>query len=184
MQGGAILVQGELFSGRGGLVEGFIENIDRTPISFVALEDPKLVLPQTPQWNIFSAFSSLKGGRAGWLVEKCTELGATSVTPLLTERSSIISDNRVERLQRVILAAAKQCTLYRERVNLITKAGAIAVGLGPHRLRVETATIYSYFSDSYSMIGACKFYIISETLVSNYYVADTTGVQGYGISLC
>ncbi|XVF67417.1 hypothetical protein PTKIN_Ptkin10aG0119300 [Pterospermum kingtungense] len=99
----------DLFNGKGGLVEGFIQNIDRAAIDFVALEDPKLVLPQTPQWHVFAAFGSLKGGRADWLVEKCTELGASSVTPLLTERSSNISDNRVERLQRVILAAAKQC---------------------------------------------------------------------------
>ncbi|KAG4114017.1 hypothetical protein ERO13_D12G019200v2 [Gossypium hirsutum] len=164
----------ELFNGKGGLVEGFIQNIDRSSIDFVALEDPKLVLPQTPQWHIFAAFGSLKGGRADWLVEKCTELGASSVTPLLTQRSSTISDNRVERLQRVILAAAKQCQRLHEmklnhpmkidnliplvakskqsfiaiaedftekEVDLITEAGATAVGLGPHRLRVETATI-------------------------------------------
>ncbi|XP_017971967.1 PREDICTED: ribosomal RNA small subunit methyltransferase E isoform X2 [Theobroma cacao] len=98
----------ELFNGKGGLVEGCIQNIDRTAIDFVALEEPKLVLPQS-QWHVFAAFGSLKGGRADWLVEKCTELGATSVTPLLTERSSVIADNRVERLQRVILAATKQC---------------------------------------------------------------------------
>ncbi|KAG4168373.1 hypothetical protein ERO13_A12G018701v2 [Gossypium hirsutum] len=186
----------ELFNGKGDLVEGFIQNIDRSSIDFVALEDPKLVLPQTPQWHIFAAFGSLKGGRADWLVEKCTELGASSVTPLLTQRSSTISDNRVERLQRVILAAAKQCQRLHEmklnhpmkidnliplvakskqsfiaiaegtplvsaltattkepsgliivgpegekEVDLITEAGATAVGLGPHRLRVETATI-------------------------------------------
>ncbi|KAE8683069.1 Detected protein of confused Function [Hibiscus syriacus] len=98
-----------LFNGRGGLVEGFIQNIERTTINFVSLEDLKLVLPHTPQWHIFSAFGSLKGGRADWLVEKCIichyELGASSVTPLLTKRSYTISDNRVERLQRVILAA-------------------------------------------------------------------------------
>ncbi|KAE8663762.1 magnesium transporter MRS2-3-like [Hibiscus syriacus] len=188
-----------LFNGRGGLAEGFIQNIDSTAINFVALEDPKLVIPQTPQWHIFSAFGSLKGGRADWLVEKCIELGASSVIHLLTERSSTLSDNRVERLQRVILAAAKQCQRLHEmklnhpmkinkliplvakskqsfiaiaeatplvsaltsttkepngliivgpegdftekEVNLITEAGATAVGLGPHRLRVETATI-------------------------------------------
>lgn len=37
------------------------------------------------------------------------ELGASSVTPLLTERSSSISENRFDRLERVILAASKQC---------------------------------------------------------------------------
>lgn len=163
------------------------------------MEDPRTLLPQTTQWHVFAAFGTLKGGRADWLVEKCTELGASSVTPLLTERSNSISENRVDRLRRVILAAAKQCQRVHEmtlnppmkidgllpivgrsklsfvasaeaaplvstlvscekesigsiiigpegdftkkEVALIIGAGATAVGLGPHRLRVETATI-------------------------------------------
>ncbi|OMO63391.1 Ribosomal RNA small subunit methyltransferase E [Corchorus olitorius] len=176
----------ELFNGKGGLVGGCIQNVDRNAIDFVALEDPKLVSPPSPEWHVFAAFGTLKGGRADWLVEKCTELGASSVTPLLTERSGIISDNRVERLQRVILAASKQCQRLHEMklnhpmkidnlVPLVAESklsfiaiaeatpllgaltstrkepsgliivgpegGATAVGLGPHRLRVETATI-------------------------------------------
>ncbi|PON40513.1 Ribosomal RNA small subunit methyltransferase E [Parasponia andersonii] len=99
----------ELFNGKGGLIEGCIERIDRTGIDFIALEDPKFLVPQSTQWHVFAAFGSLKGGRADWLIEKCTELGASSVTPLLTERSPSISENRVDRLQRVVLAATKQC---------------------------------------------------------------------------
>jgi len=34
-----------------------------------------------------AACGSLKGGRADWLVEKCTELGAWSLCPILTARS-------------------------------------------------------------------------------------------------
>ncbi|KAL8554755.1 hypothetical protein ACS0TY_002811 [Phlomoides rotata] len=189
----------ELFNGKGGLVEGRIEKIDSAGADFEALENPELVPPQSTQWHIFAAFSTLKGGRADWLVEKCTELGASSVTPLLTERSRSISENRVDRLQRVILAAAKQCQRLHElmfkpsiqvnelvpvvaqsrlsfvavaeatpvfnalsslkmeptgiiivgpegdftkkELDSIMEAGAIAVGLGPHRLRVETATM-------------------------------------------
>ncbi|KAH9695077.1 16S rRNA (uracil(1498)-N(3))-methyltransferase [Citrus sinensis] len=149
--------------------------------------------------GLVALLRTLKGGRADWLVEKCTELGAQSVTPLLTERSPSISENRVDRLERVILAATKQCQRLHEmvlnppmkidgllplvsqsklafvaiaeatplvtalsssrnessgliivgpegdftekEVNKIVEAGATAVGLGPHRLRVETATI-------------------------------------------
>ncbi|XP_011088047.1 uncharacterized protein LOC105169358 [Sesamum indicum] len=189
----------ELFNGKGGLVGGRIENIDRAGVDFIALENPKLISPMTPQWHIFAAFSTLKGGRADWLVEKCTELGASSVTPLLTERSQSISESRVDRLERVILAAAKQSQRLHEMIlkppivvgallpvvahsrlslvaaaeatpvfntfsslqkepsgviiigpegdftekelNSIVEAGAIAVGLGPLRLRVETATV-------------------------------------------
>ncbi|KAL5790372.1 hypothetical protein ACOSQ2_005260 [Xanthoceras sorbifolium] len=189
----------ELFNGKGGLIEGCIQRINRSGLDIVALEDPKLVLPHYTQWHVVAAFGTLKGGRADWLIEKCTELGAHSVTPLLTERSLSISENRVDRLQRVILAASKQCQRLHEmilnppmkidgllpivaqsklsfvaiaegtplvsaltssrkessgliivgpegdftekEVNMIMEAGAIAVGLGPHRLRVETATI-------------------------------------------
>uniref|UniRef100_M4DQN1 16S rRNA (uracil(1498)-N(3))-methyltransferase n=1 Tax=Brassica campestris TaxID=3711 RepID=M4DQN1_BRACM len=189
----------ELFNGKGGLVEGCIQSIDKTGVDFVAQEDEKVILPQGIQWQVFAAFGTLKGGRADWLIEKCTELGASSVTPLLTERSSIISDNRVDRLERVSFAAAKQCqrlhqmiisppikfnTLLdhisksklclvataeatpllnavqssakessgllivgpegdftKKEVEMMLEAGGTAVGLGPHRLRVETATI-------------------------------------------
>ncbi|KAL3576213.1 hypothetical protein D5086_021496 [Populus alba] len=189
----------ELFNGKGGLIEGCIERIERTGLDFVALEDPKLVPPLSTKWHIFAAFGTLKGDRADWLLEKCTELGAHSVTPLLTERSPSISENRVDRFRRVILAATKQSQRLHEmilnpptkivgllpllaqsklsflatagatpvvsvltssrkessglmivgpegdftekEVNMMMKAGASAVGLGPHRLRVETATM-------------------------------------------
>lgn len=189
----------ELFNGKGGLIEGCIQRIDRTGLDFVALEDPKLVPPQTTYWHVFAAFGTLKGGRADWLVQKCTELGAGSVTPLLTERSPSISENRVDRLQRVVFAATKQCQRLHELIlnppmkfngllpliaqsklsfvavaeatpvvsvltsskkdsggliivgpegdftekelNMMVEAGATAVGLGPLRLRVETATM-------------------------------------------
>ncbi|XP_020083479.1 uncharacterized protein LOC109706860 isoform X3 [Ananas comosus] len=99
----------ELFNGTGGLVEGSIQRIDKTGSEIVALEDTKTITPQGVQWHVFAAFGTLKGGRADWLIEKCTELGASSVTPLLTERSHTIGGNRVDRLQRVIFAAVKQC---------------------------------------------------------------------------
>ncbi|AQK39554.1 2-oxoglutarate dehydrogenase E1 component, partial [Zea mays] len=41
---------------------------------------------------------TLKGGRADWLIEKCIELGASSVTPVLTEQCHTIAENRVDRL--------------------------------------------------------------------------------------
>ncbi|KAM1764234.1 hypothetical protein ACFX11_003505 [Malus domestica] len=189
----------ELFNGKGSLIQGLIQSVDRSGLDFVALEDPKLVLPQNTQWHVFAGFGTLKGGRADWLVEKCTELGASSLTPLLTERSPTISENRVDRLRRVNMAAAKQCQRLNEmimnppvkvdgllalvaqsklaflataeatplvsaltssgwessglivvgpegdftekEVSDLMEAGAISVGLGPHRLRVETATV-------------------------------------------
>ncbi|KAL9257450.1 Pre-mRNA-processing protein 40A-like protein [Drosera capensis] len=159
----------EVFNGKGGLVEGSIERIDRSGVELIACENPRL------------------------------ELGASSVTPLLTDRSPSISENRADRLQRVVVAASKQCQRLHEMIlnpsvhinniksnvaqskltfvataeatpilsvlttfskeskgSLIVgpegdftekelksmiEVGATPVGLGPHRLRVETATV-------------------------------------------
>ena len=40
-----------------------------------------------PKWELAAACFSLKGGRADWLVEKATELGAWGLRPILTIRS-------------------------------------------------------------------------------------------------
>lgn len=46
----------ELFNGKGSLIQGLIQSVDRSGLDFVALEDPKLVLPQNTQWHVFAAF--------------------------------------------------------------------------------------------------------------------------------
>ncbi|KQK13395.1 uncharacterized protein LOC100841987 [Brachypodium distachyon] len=189
----------ELFDGAGALVEGSIQKVDKNGSDVELLENARSIAPQGIQWHVFAAFGTLKGGRADWLIEKCTELGACSVTPLLTERCHTIAENRVDRLQRLVLAAVKQCQRVHdmslkapieirdlpaivsqsklaflasagappvlsvlpkpsneesgvliigpegdftdEEVNVLKAAGAVPVGLGPCRLRVETATI-------------------------------------------
>ncbi|XP_047338836.1 ribosomal RNA small subunit methyltransferase E isoform X2 [Impatiens glandulifera] len=190
----------ELVNGKGCLVEGVIQSVDHKGLYILSDKDPEEVLPHYTQWRVFAAFGTLKGGRADWLVEKCTELGASSVTPLLTERSPSISANRVDRLHRLIMAASKQCQrlhgmtldppldirallpivslsklsfvataeappvltalasssrkeasgiiiigpegdFTEKELISVMEAGATAVGLGQHRLRVETATL-------------------------------------------
>ncbi len=42
---------------------------------------------QGPKWEVVAACFSLKGGRADWLVEKCTEMGAWGLRPILSVRS-------------------------------------------------------------------------------------------------
>ena len=64
-----------------------------------------------------------KGDKFDWVIQKATELGVTSVTPLLTERVVVRLDadgiaKRLERWQRIALEAAKQCC--RETVPHIT----------------------------------------------------------------
>ncbi len=51
-----------------------------------------------------------KGDRQKWLVEKLTELGVTTLVPLITERCvAQPAAAAVERLRRAIIEAAKQC---------------------------------------------------------------------------
>lgn len=46
-----------------------------------------------PRWEVAVACGGLKGGRADWLVEKCAELGASALLPLLTERSANVGSS-------------------------------------------------------------------------------------------
>jgi 16S rRNA (uracil1498-N3)-methyltransferase len=51
-----------------------------------------------------------RGDRGHFLVEKLTELGVTSFTPLRTQRSVVHpAETRVEKLQRYVVEASKQC---------------------------------------------------------------------------
>jgi 16S rRNA (uracil1498-N3)-methyltransferase len=51
-----------------------------------------------------------KGDRAQFLVEKLTELGATRLVPLRTDRSIVFAgEGRQEKLQRWVIEASKQC---------------------------------------------------------------------------
>ncbi|KAG0591073.1 hypothetical protein KC19_1G147200 [Ceratodon purpureus] len=190
----------ELFDGSGGIVEGTLLRVTKNCAEVSALTG-RQTLPQTgPNWHVAAAFGNLKGGRADWLVEKCTELGAQTLTPLLTQRSGTVAEQRNDRWHRISMAATKQCqrlhtldvreptrleslltevrkakvaflaaagapplvqTLLnssempqegllligpegdftQEEIELLIEAGAVPVGLGQRRLRVETAAI-------------------------------------------
>eukprot|EP00850_Spirogloea_muscicola_P003078 SM000012S25340 [mRNA] locus=s12:440942:442928:- [translate_table: standard] len=189
----------ELFDARGALVEAEILSMDKMTAELAAIGSPVTVPWAGPKWSVGVACGTLKGGRADWLVEKCTELGAAALIPLLTERSPWAAESRIDRWQRVALAAAKQCqrlhgleisepvlvedlmeqvghtspTLLataeakplllqvsreaalrggllligpegdftEKEVSMLLSRGALPVGLGPRRLRVETAAI-------------------------------------------
>lgn len=42
-----------------------------------------------------------------WMVEKCTEIGVASFTPLITERTEVTSLRKIDRLERIIKEAAE-----------------------------------------------------------------------------
>ncbi|CAI5480383.1 unnamed protein product [Closterium sp. Yama58-4] len=99
----------ELFDGQGSIVTVRLESIDRQQgLVLVAMEAARKVPFSGPQWTVVAACGMLKGGRSDWLIEKCTELGAVGFIPLVTERSGGKGEGRVDRWERVALAAAKQ----------------------------------------------------------------------------
>ena len=67
-----------------------------------------LILFQSVSWRTPSILLRSPPSVEGCCYSCTRELGASSVTPLLTEHSPSISENRADRLQRVTLAAAKQ----------------------------------------------------------------------------
>lgn len=82
---GAVL---EICDGAGGIAAAELVSIDKAG-ALVRIAGPGVIVAPKGawEWTVAVACGSLKGGRADWLVEKCTELGATALQPLLTERS-------------------------------------------------------------------------------------------------
>ncbi|GLI69139.1 hypothetical protein VaNZ11_013696 [Volvox africanus] len=77
----------ELCDGLGNLLEGLVIGSDKQRV-WVAPEGPVVHSPwQGSRWVVAVACTTLKGGRAEWLVEKLTELGAYMMVPVITERS-------------------------------------------------------------------------------------------------
>ncbi|MCC6806491.1 MAG: 16S rRNA (uracil(1498)-N(3))-methyltransferase [Deltaproteobacteria bacterium] len=64
-----------------------------------------------PRAPLLLAVPLLKGDRQDWLVEKLCELGVSTLQPIVTERAVIreLSDNKRARMERLVVAACKQC---------------------------------------------------------------------------
>jgi 16S rRNA (uracil1498-N3)-methyltransferase len=69
----------------------------------------KLAAPEVPDTEVSLYQAVPKGGRMDLVVEKATEVGATSIVPLLTERGVVNPrEGKVDRWRRVAEAAARQ----------------------------------------------------------------------------
>ncbi|EEE59861.1 hypothetical protein OsJ_12443 [Oryza sativa Japonica Group] len=176
---------------------GSIQKVDKGGSDVKLLEDARLIAPDGIQWHVYAAF-----GESHKLCALTVNTGSLELVVLhlfLQSDAHTIAENRVDRLQRLVLAAVKQCqrihgmllnppiqiadlqpvvsqsklafvasaesppllsTLPKscneesgllivgpegdfteEEVNVLKASGAVPVGLGPCRLRVETATI-------------------------------------------
>ncbi|PWZ20582.1 hypothetical protein Zm00014a_037260 [Zea mays] len=137
----------ELFNGAGGLAEGFIHKVDKGGSDVELLEDARIIAPQGIQWHVFAAFGqrihemSLKSPiQIRHLLpvvsqSKLAFLASAEAPPLL----SVLPESSIEQSGLLIIGPEGDFTA--EEVHSLKSAGAAPVGLGPCRLRVETATI-------------------------------------------
>ena len=131
----------EVCDGVGGLGYGTLVDVSGAVATVEVDEMVDDALGSGADWDVVSAFGGLKGGRGDWLVEKCAELGARALVPLLTTRSGTIGggerdgggkrgggrrsrgddaerapSGREGRWERVAHAASKQCLRTRHLV--------------------------------------------------------------------
>jgi 16S rRNA (uracil1498-N3)-methyltransferase len=97
-----------LFNGDGRQYAALVRGVSRqgVELEIVAAESRAREL----DYRLEVAAPLPKGDRAQFLVEKLTELGATSFTPLRTQRSVVHPrESRRDKLQRYVIEASKQC---------------------------------------------------------------------------
>ena len=92
--------------------------------------DAPTVMPADPGPSITLAFSPPKGKRLDTLIEKATELGVTTLIPVLAERTVRRVTERNERWDRIIQAAARQSMA--SRMPTVTTPQTLLAFLAAH----------------------------------------------------
>lgn len=93
-----------VFNGRDGEWRASIDTVEGRSVLTKVIEPLRA---QTETTNLLLLFAPLKKTNTDFLVEKSTELGATRLQPVMTERTNA-ARVRTDRLQRTALEAAEQ----------------------------------------------------------------------------
>ncbi len=97
----------EIFDGRGRGVQAQIESIQRDEVWLTVLHE---VQDRVQSINLHLFVAPPKGDRFDWLVEKATELGIASLTPIRTSRTIVDPrSTKIDRLRRLVIESTKQC---------------------------------------------------------------------------
>ena len=101
-----------LFNGLGGEFSAEIVSIDKKAVKLNVLDHNAHELESPLQLELGIAIS--RGDRMDWVIQKATELGATSIAPLTTLRTEVkLKGERAEKKQRhwqqIIISACEQC---------------------------------------------------------------------------
>jgi 16S rRNA (uracil1498-N3)-methyltransferase len=94
-----------LFNGRDGEWAAVLGASARDGAEAVAVRPLRA---QAPEPDLWLAFAPLKRDATDWLVEKATELGASALLPVFTERA-VAGRVNLERLRAIAVEAAEQC---------------------------------------------------------------------------
>jgi 16S rRNA (uracil1498-N3)-methyltransferase len=96
-----------IFDGMGKSYKAQILTIDKNSITGKILSSSYKKSPL--KVNLYTAMP--KNERFEWLIEKCAELGADKIVPIILKRSIIrtISDSKLERAKKISIAASSQC---------------------------------------------------------------------------
>lgn len=109
-----------VFNGKDGLWQCEIKEIGK---KFCTIMPVLQIKEQYSQKPLTLYFAPIKGGRTESIIEKATELGATKIVPIVTERTIVRSVN-IQKLDAVAIEAAEQC----ERLNIPQIDDAISLG--------------------------------------------------------
>ena len=99
-----------LFDGTGGEVPATLTHIGKREV--LATTSAHVTVEREMQRSVTLYPSLLANDRLDWLVQKATELGATAIQPMFTERSQRIPgdvEKRAEHWRGVAIAACEQC---------------------------------------------------------------------------
>ncbi len=99
-----------LFDGSGGEVPATLEKIDKREVVVATSAHVAIERESTHAITLYPAL--IANDRMDWMIQKATELGATAIQPMYSERSQRIPgdvDKRVEHWRGVAIAACEQC---------------------------------------------------------------------------
>jgi 16S rRNA (uracil1498-N3)-methyltransferase len=102
----------ELFDAQGSLASATITAIEKTRSGdwslLLAVDHPRRADPITPAIHVLAA--PPKGDRLDQMIDQLSQVGATSWSPLITQRTIVEPrDTKLARLQRATIESAKQC---------------------------------------------------------------------------
>ena len=93
-----------LFNGQDGEWLGEIGELGKRAGTVIARSQTR---PQTPEPNLWLLFALIKKDRMGFVLEKATELGVSSLRPVITQHT-VVHRLKEERLQAAAIEAAEQ----------------------------------------------------------------------------